>query len=144
MDTWTALILSRETTRELQRDAAQHRLAKLAAASPTASGWSRVGHRAGRRSRPNDRRAQLRRLEVRRNRKLLAAALQGGLALLQDAGADGRGLGDLDAGRGLAGRGDRVLPGARQQAAHVDARAPTSGVGALFDGGTAVLAEVGP
>jgi hypothetical protein len=32
MNTWTALILSRETTRELQRDAAQHRLAKLAAA----------------------------------------------------------------------------------------------------------------
>jgi hypothetical protein len=33
MDTWTALMLGRLTTRELQRNAARHRLAKLAAAS---------------------------------------------------------------------------------------------------------------
>ncbi|CCG02309.1 hypothetical protein [Blastococcus saxobsidens] len=33
MDAWTALVLSRQTARELQRDAARHRLAKLAAAS---------------------------------------------------------------------------------------------------------------
>jgi hypothetical protein len=33
MDTWTALILSRQIARELRRDAARHRLATLAAAS---------------------------------------------------------------------------------------------------------------
>jgi hypothetical protein len=33
MDTWTALILSRQTARELRRNAARHRLATLAAAS---------------------------------------------------------------------------------------------------------------
>jgi hypothetical protein len=33
MDTWTALILSRQTSRELRRNAARHRLATLAAAS---------------------------------------------------------------------------------------------------------------
>lgn len=51
MDTWTALMLSRQTTQALQRNAAQHRLAKLAAASATASGRPRVRHRSGRRSR---------------------------------------------------------------------------------------------
>jgi hypothetical protein len=33
MEPGTALMLSRQTTRELQRNAARHRLAKLAAAS---------------------------------------------------------------------------------------------------------------
>ena len=36
MDTWTVLTLSRQTTRKLQRNAARHRLAKLAAASARA------------------------------------------------------------------------------------------------------------
>jgi hypothetical protein len=33
MDTWTALILSRQTARELRRNADRHRLATLAAAA---------------------------------------------------------------------------------------------------------------
>ena len=33
MDTWTALMLGRLTTRQPQRNAARHRLAKVAAAS---------------------------------------------------------------------------------------------------------------
>jgi hypothetical protein len=36
MDTWAVLTLSRQTAREMQRNAARHRLAKLAAASARA------------------------------------------------------------------------------------------------------------
>ena len=47
MDTWTALILSRQTARELRRNAARHRLATLAAASARTRRDSTARPRAG-------------------------------------------------------------------------------------------------
>ncbi len=44
MDTWTALMLSRQKTCELRRDAARHRLAKLAAPCPTEPGQRQDRH----------------------------------------------------------------------------------------------------
>ena len=46
MDDWTALMLSRQTSQELQRDAARHRLAKQAAA-PACGRQSRDSARTG-------------------------------------------------------------------------------------------------
>jgi hypothetical protein len=47
MDTWTALILSRQTARELQRNAARDRLGALAAASARTRRNSTARPRAG-------------------------------------------------------------------------------------------------